>query len=137
MFFRYEDILTEQTRIKMESSPRKNGTRFLMLQVFQHPGILVLYKQSEINMKTFISCRKEVEDFFASRDRDFDGQLSFEEFLGEESKIEKLFKKMDRNKDGKISKEVSLGEGSEQKMSQIVEKVQKGGVSAKIKILLD
>ena len=58
-------------------------------------------------MKTFILRRKEVEDFFASRDRDFDGQLSFEEFLGEESKIEKLFKKMDRNKDGKISKEVS------------------------------
>ena len=48
-----------------------------------------------------------MEDFFTSRDRDFDGQLSFEEFLGEESKIEKLFKKMDRNKDGKISKEVS------------------------------
>ena len=74
-----------------------------------------------------------MEDFFASRDRDFDGQLSFEEFLGEESKIEKLFKKMDRNKDGKISKEVSLGEGSEQKMSQIVEKVQKGGSAPKSK----
>ena len=49
---------------------------------------------------------KEVEDFFRSRDRDFDGFLSFEEFLGEESKLEKLFKRMDKNNDGKVSKQV-------------------------------
>ena len=47
-----------------------------------------------------------MEDFFRSRDRDFDGYLSFEEFLGEESKLEKLFKKMDKNNDGKVSKQV-------------------------------
>ena len=52
--------------------------------------------------------REEVEDFFRSRDRDFDGYLSFEEFLGEESKLEKLFKKMDKNNDGKVSKQVKI-----------------------------
>ena len=51
--------------------------------------------------------REEVEDFFRTRDRDFDGFLSFEEFLGEESQIEKLFKKMDKDNDGKVSKQVS------------------------------
>ena len=48
-----------------------------------------------------------MEEFFASRDRDFDGHLTFEEFLGEESQIEKLFKKMDKDKDGKVSKQVN------------------------------
>ena len=48
-----------------------------------------------------------MEEFFYSKDRDFDGYLSFEEFIGEESHIEKLFKKMDKNKDGKVSKLVS------------------------------
>jgi Ca2+-binding EF-hand superfamily protein len=52
------------------------------------------------------SFRQEVEDFFLSRDRDFDGHLTFEEFLGEESAMEKLFKNMDKNKDGKVSKQV-------------------------------
>ena len=53
--------------------------------------------------------REEVEDFFRTRDRDFDGFLSFEEFLGEESQIEKLFKKMDKDNDGKVSKQVKGG----------------------------
>ena len=48
-----------------------------------------------------------MDDFFASRDRDFDGFLSFEEFLGEESQIEKLFKKMDKDNNGKVSKQVT------------------------------
>ena len=39
-------------------------------------------------------------------DRDFDGQLSFEEFMGEESPIEKLFKNMDKNGDGLVTKQV-------------------------------
>ena len=52
--------------------------------------------------------REEVEEFFASMDRDFDGRLSFEEFMGEESQIEKLFKNMDKNGDGLVSKEVTF-----------------------------
>ena len=54
----------------------------------------------------FLFFREEVEEFFHSRDRDFDGYLSFEEFLGEESQLEKLFKRMDKNNDGKVSKQV-------------------------------
>lgn len=54
----------------------------------------------------FLFSREEVEEFFHSRDRDFDGYLSFEEFLGEESQLEKLFKRMDKNNDGKVSKQV-------------------------------
>lgn len=50
--------------------------------------------------------RKEVEKFFAERDRDFDGRLSLEEFLGEETQIEKLFRLMDKNKDGFVTKKV-------------------------------
>ena len=50
--------------------------------------------------------RDEVEEFFKSMDRDFDGQLSFEEFMGEESPIEKLFKNMDKNRDGLVTKPV-------------------------------
>ena len=51
-------------------------------------------------------CREEVEEFFDSMDRDFDGRLSFEEFMGEESTIEKLFKNMDKNGDGLVTKQV-------------------------------
>merc|ERR1711983_92904 len=50
--------------------------------------------------------KKEVEKFFAERDRDFDGRLSLEEFLGEETQIEKLFRLMDKNKDGFVTKKV-------------------------------
>ena len=32
--------------------------------------------------------REEVEEFFASMDRDFDGRLSFEEFMGEVTQIQ-------------------------------------------------
>ena len=59
-------------------------------------------KQNIVNLRT------EVEEFFDFMDRDFDGQLSFEEFMGEESTIEKLFKDMDRNGDGLVSKQVEL-----------------------------
>ena len=51
--------------------------------------------------------REEVEEFFASMDRDFDGRLSFEEFMGEETKAEKLFKLMDKDGDGYVTKAVS------------------------------
>ena len=50
--------------------------------------------------------RKEIEIFFAEKDRDFDGRLSLEEFLGEETQIEKLFRLMDKNGDGFITKKV-------------------------------
>ena len=52
--------------------------------------------------------REEVEEFFESMDRDFDGRLSFEEFMGEESTIEKLFKSMDKDGDGFVTKKVIL-----------------------------
>ena len=52
--------------------------------------------------------REEVEDFFASMDRDYDGCLSFEEFMGEESHIEKLFKNMDKDGDGLVTKKVQI-----------------------------
>ena len=56
-----------------------------------------------LKLSTF---REEVEEFFDSMDRDFDGRLSFEEFMGEESPIEKLFKNMDKNGDGLVTKQV-------------------------------
>ena len=37
----------------------------------------------------FFFARDEVDEFFKSMDRDFDGRLSFEEFMGEESQIGK------------------------------------------------
>ena len=54
-----------------------------------------------------VDFREEVEEFFDSMDRDFDGRLTFEEFMGEESTIEKLFKNMDKNGDGVVTKQVS------------------------------
>lgn len=51
--------------------------------------------------------REEVEEFFESMDRDFDGRLSFEEFMGEESTIEKLFKSMDKDGNGFVTKQVN------------------------------
>ena len=35
-----------------------------------------------------IMFREEVEEFFASMDRDFDGRLSFEEFMGEVTEMQ-------------------------------------------------
>ena len=52
--------------------------------------------------------REEVEEFFESMDRDFDGRLTFEEFMGEETTLEKLFKNMDKNGDGVVTKQVRL-----------------------------
>ena len=52
--------------------------------------------------------REEVDKFFSSMDRDFDGRLSFAEIMGEETPIEKLFKLMDKNGDGFVSKKVIL-----------------------------
>ena len=42
-----------------------------------------------------------------SKDRDFDGHLTFEEFMGEETPVEKAFKNMDEDGDGLVSKKVS------------------------------
>ena len=58
-------------------------------------------------MEMMVFCfREEVEEFFASMDRDFDGRLTFEEFMGEETTLEKLFKNMDKNGDGVVTKQV-------------------------------
>jgi len=58
-----------------------------------------------LNSSGVPTTREEVEDFFRSMDRDYDGRLTFEEFMGEESTIEKLFKNMDKNGDGVATKE--------------------------------
>ena len=52
--------------------------------------------------------REEVEQLFTSKDRDFDGRLTFEEFMGEETPLEKVFKNMDENGDGLVTKQVSV-----------------------------
>ena len=57
-------------------------------------------------IKNGVHFREEVDEFFDSMDRDFDGRLTFEEFMGEESTIEKLFKNMDKNGDGVVTKQV-------------------------------
>ena len=51
--------------------------------------------------------REEVDNFFSTMDRDFDGRLSFAEVMGEETAVETLFKKMDKNGDGFVTKKVS------------------------------
>ena len=52
--------------------------------------------------------REEVEQFFVSKDRDFDGRLTFEEFMWEETPLEKVFKNMDKDGDGLVTKKVSI-----------------------------
>ena len=52
--------------------------------------------------------REQVDKFFATMDRDFDGRLTLEEFMGEETPIEKLFKLMDKNGDGFVTKKVFI-----------------------------
>ena len=46
---------------------------------------------SEFDSNKFFISREEVDRFFSSMDRDFDGRLSFAEIMGEETPIEKLF----------------------------------------------
>ena len=43
-----------------------------------------------------------------SKDRDFDGHLTFEEFMGEETPVEKAFKNMDEDGDGLVTKQVFI-----------------------------
>ena len=69
----------------------------LSFRIFPEPSLAL------INIKF----RREIEVFFAEKDRDFDGRLSLEEFLGEETQIEKLFRLMDKNGDGFITKKVN------------------------------
>ena len=45
---------------------------------------------------------------FDELDKNFDGQLSWQEFIGEETTIERAFKLFDENNDGTISKAVSF-----------------------------
>ena len=63
---------------------------------------------SEMIILMEVCFREEVEEFFESMDRDFDGRLTFEEFMGEETTLEKLFKNMDKNGDGVVTKQVGL-----------------------------
>ena len=51
--------------------------------------------------------REQVNKFFETMDRDFDGRLTLEEFMGEETPIEKLFKLMDKNGDGFVTRKVT------------------------------
>ena len=51
--------------------------------------------------------RQDVEKMFDELDKNFDGQLSWQEFIGEETTIERAFKLFDENNDGTISKAVS------------------------------
>ena len=48
-----------------------------------------------------------MEKMFDELDKNFDGQLSWQEFIGEETTIERAFKLFDENNDGTISKSVS------------------------------
>ena len=50
--------------------------------------------------------RDDVEKMFVTKDKDFDGKLSFEEFMGEKSRAERLFKIMDKDGDGYVTKSV-------------------------------
>merc|ERR1711874_140680 len=58
-----------------------------------------------LNSSGVCTTMEEVEEFFQSMDRDFDGRLTFEEFMGEETTLEKLFKNMDKNGDGVVTKQ--------------------------------
>ena len=55
----------------------------------------------------FIFTREDVDEMFATHDKDRDGMLSWAEFSGEETKNEKAFKLMDADHNGKITKSVS------------------------------
>ena len=55
----------------------------------------------------FILTREDVDEMFATHDKDRDGMLSWAEFSGEETKNEKSFKLMDADHNGKITKSVS------------------------------
>ena len=55
----------------------------------------------------FTLTREDVDEMFATHDKDRDGMLSWEEFSGEETKNEKAFKLMDADHNGKITKSVS------------------------------
>ena len=70
------------------------------------PTSMWVLTENVFPMQICRSYRKEVEEFFASMDRDFDGRLSFEEFMGEETTLERLFKNMDKNGDGVVTKKV-------------------------------
>ena len=49
-----------------------------------------------------------MDKMFDELDKNYDGQLSWQEFIGEETTIERAFKLFDENNDGTISKAVSL-----------------------------
>ena len=91
------------TRMEMENLLLRNGKLSSTVQEFQHACENIL-KESEMWVIMVFRFREEVEEFFRSMDRDFDGRLTFEEFMGEETTLEKLFKNMDENGDGVVTK---------------------------------
>lgn len=48
--------------------------------------------------------RPEVVEVFRTRDRDFDGKMSFEEFCGHKTRSELAFEAIDKNGDGFVSR---------------------------------
>ena len=103
--FRSGECSLVPTRTKTGSSPERSGDKSSMLLGFQQQGQHG-HKTGHSHPDIIDHCREEVEEFFDSMDRDFDGRLTFEEFMGEESTIEKLFKNMDKNGDGVVTKQV-------------------------------
>ena len=57
--------------------------------------------------------REEVEDFFGSMDRDFDGRLSFEEFMGEVAFHSPLLQGIDMKSTGKHNRKAFQEHGQE------------------------
>ena len=57
--------------------------------------------------------REEVEDFFSSMDRDFDGRLSFEEFMGEVAFQFPLWQSIDMKSTGKYNRKAFQKHGQE------------------------
>ena len=93
--------------MRMESLLLRNGRIFSTQQEYRLQGNKWFrYFLDSLFLEKY--SREEVDHFFDTKDRDFDGRLSFAEIMGEETPIERLFNMMDKNGDGFVSKKVSL-----------------------------